>query len=78
MSNFSSVKKKGKRPLSVEIKTIRRFKNGSAKTDAVSKPRLNDDLIAIVFNTEYVLIEPMEHHLKSCGPKGTRAFTKLC
>ena len=71
------VQKSGKRPLSVEIKAVRKQKKGIFQTDPVSKCRKNDDLIAIVINPEYVLIEAMQDHLKCCSPKGTRQFTLL-
>lgn len=63
--------------MSVEVKRARRKKNNSAEVDPVSNPRKNDDLIAIIINDKYVLIEPMEHHLKACSSKGTRPLTKL-
>jgi len=69
------VHKEGKRPLSVEIKRARRMKNKTLQVECIHKSRASDDLIAIIFNTEYVLIEPMKDHLKSCSPKGTRQFT---
>lgn len=69
--------KKGKRPLSVEIKMLRKQQNGMHQVDPVSESRKSDDLIAIIFNSEYVLIEPMSDHLKCCSPKGTRQFTLM-
>lgn len=72
------VKKNAGRPLSVEIKKVRKLKNGTYQCDSVQKNRINDDLIAIIINSEYVLIEPMKHHLNTCSPRGTRQFTLLC
>lgn len=62
-------------PLSVEVKKIREQQKGMWQVDPVSKDRQSDDLISIVFNSEYVLIEPMQDHLKCCSQKGTRQFT---
>lgn len=64
-------------PKSVEVKSVKRLKNGTYQVDPVSKERQSDDLIAILFNTEYVLIEPMKDHLKCCSKKGTRQFTVM-
>lgn len=71
------VKKNKRKPLSVEIKKVRQHKNRMWATCPVSKNRQNDDLIAVIFNSEYVLIEPMKDHLKCCSPKGTRQFTLM-
>lgn len=68
------VRKDG-RPLSVEIKKVRRSKFGIAASDPVSKRRQSDDLIAIIVSSDYVLIESMRDHLRVCSPKGTRQFT---
>jgi len=56
------VKKQTGKPLSVEIKRVRinKSSHGQLQVEPVSKPRLSDDLIAIIFNDNYVLIEPME------------------
>ena len=64
-------------PKSVEIKKARKLKNNTYQCSAVEKNRLNDDIIAIVINN-YVLVEPMQDHLKCCAPKGTRNFTIMC
>lgn len=71
------VQKLGQRPLSVEIKKARIMRHGIAQVDPVSKNRRGDDLIAIIINKKYVLIEPMSDHLKACSPGGTRQFTIL-
>ncbi len=72
------VQRPGHRPLSVEIKKVRKYIDGSSQVDAVSKPRRKDDIIAIIFNKKYVLIEPMKDHLRNCSKiKGTRQFTIL-
>lgn len=55
--------------LSVEIKKASKVKN-VYRTRRVT--RLNDDLIAIVFPFDYVLIEPMRDHLKVCNKQGDR------
>ncbi len=65
-----------KKPLSVEIKMIKKNpKTGALYVEPIGKKRIKDDLIAIIINSEYVLIEPMSHHLLCCGPKGFRAMT---
>ena len=69
--------KDGRKPLSVEIKIARKKINGCIATEPVSKARIGDDLIAVIFNKDYVLIESMKDHLRNCSPKGTRAFTVL-
>lgn len=71
------VQKNNGRPLSVEVKLIREHSAGSMRCDPVSKARTNDDLIAIIVNPAYVLIEPMKDHLKACSPKGTRQLTLI-
>ena len=71
------VKKANGRPLSVEIKKARKGSNGTWQVDPVQKLRQRDDLIAIICSSQYVLIHPMEEHLKLCSPKGTRQMTLL-
>ena len=64
------------RPMSVEIKKLRKnSKTGAISVEPVSRNRKADDFIAIIFNKNYVLIEPMKDHLKCCGPKGYRPMT---
>lgn len=65
--------REGKSPVSIEVKLLLK-RSGCWSCDAVSGPRRNDDLVAIIFNESYVLIEPMSQHLKCCAPKGTRSF----
>ena len=72
------VQKDNGRPLSVEIKIARRQKNNCYQVDPVQPKRKSDDLIAIILNSEYVLIESMQDHIKCCSTKGTRQFTLLC
>ena len=69
------VQKWGKRPMSVEVKKVRKLSNGTSQCEPVSNDRKKDDLIAIILNREYVFIDSMENHLKCCSPKGTRQFT---
>lgn len=70
---------KNNRAFSIEIKKARYPKKGIAvQVDPVLKNRRNDDLIAIVLPSGYVLVEPMKQHLKLCGPKGYRPLTPLC
>lgn len=71
------VKKKDGKPLSVEIKKARKQKTGCYQVDFVQPNRINDDLIAIILNDKYVLIEEMKHHLSACSNKGFRQFTTL-
>ena len=73
------VVQKGKsRPLNVEIKTIKINKKAkSCSVKPIGRLRAKDDLIAIIINSKYVLIEPMKDHLKSCGPKGHRPLSLL-
>lgn len=69
------VQREGRKPLSVEIKRARKQTRGMVQVEPVLKNRQGDDLVAIIMNSEYVLIEPMKDHLKCCSPKGTRQFT---
>jgi hypothetical protein len=57
----------------VEIKKARPIKRSMA-VHAVEEGRIHDDLIAIVFPSGYVLIEPMKDHLKCCAESGSRSF----
>jgi len=57
--------------LAVEIKRATKIKN-TLRVRKVEKNRMKDDLIAIVFPTGYVLIEPMKDHLRSCNSIGDR------
>lgn len=59
--------------LSVEIKKADKGKNVNVlRVRGVSEPRKNDDLIAIVLPCGYVLLEPMQDHLKLCNKQGDR------
>lgn len=62
-----------------EVKTASVNANAGASVrwycSKVYPRRKNDDLIAIVFNRETVLIQPMSVHQAKCAPKGTRALT---
>lgn len=69
------VKKAGGRPLSVEVKSAIKKQKNLFQTEPVSKQRLSDDLIAIICNPQYVIIEPLKDHLKCCGPSGYRQLT---
>lgn len=60
-------------PYSLEIKSTRRTKRGSLQVPPVEPKRRLDNFIAIKIN-DYFLIEPMEHHLKSCSTKGYRTM----
>ena len=71
------VKNKDGKPLSVEVKLCKKKVNGALQVDPVNGHRRKDDLIAIIVNSEYVLIEPMKDHLKLCSPKGTRNLTLM-
>ena len=54
----------------VEIKCTRYTKRKSLQVSPVECRRKNDDLIAIVLPSRYILVEPMEQHLKNCSTKG--------
>ena len=62
------------RSFSVEIKKARIANKGRTvfRVDPVEKNRREDDLIAIVHPSGYVLIEHMADHLKSCNLGGQR------
>lgn len=57
----------------VEVKKARICKRSMA-VHPVEPLRVHDDLIAIIFPSGYVLIEPMRDHLKSCAESGSRSF----
>ena len=57
----------------VEIKKARISKRSMA-VHPVEENRKNDDLIAIVFPSGYILIEPMQDHLFSCSDSGSRSL----
>jgi len=57
----------------VEVKKARLIKRSMA-IHPVEPLRRHDDLIAIIFPSGYVLIEPMKDHLKSCAESGSRSF----
>ncbi len=61
------------RVLSIEVKRAvqPKGKNGF-RVRRVEKKRCNDDLIAIVFPSQYVLLEPMQDHLRCCNKQGDR------
>ena len=63
---------KNGRVYSVEVKKVKSQRGNNFSVRAVEKNRTNDDFIAIVMPSGYVLFEPMKDHLKSCSAKGTR------
>jgi len=70
------VQKGSNKPLSVEVKKLKiNNKTNALSVEAIHGERRNDDLIAIIINKNYVLIEPMSQHLKSCSIKGFRPMT---
>jgi len=50
-------------------------KTKSISVEPISTPRLNDDLVAIIINSNYVLIESMKDHLLCCSESGYRPMT---
>lgn len=62
------------RVLSVEIKSAKAASKTSnvLRVPPVKKNRINDDLIAIVLPSGYVLVEPMRDHIASCNNSGYR------
>jgi len=65
---------KNKKPFKVEVKKCRITKRNSVQVPPVEKNRKQDDFIAIIHPTGYVLFEPMENHLKNCTSKGYRTL----
>lgn len=65
--------KRGSVILRVEVKKARKVRNSMA-VHPVEKERRSDDLVSIEFPSGYVLVEPMQDHLKSCAPSGSRSF----
>lgn len=57
----------------VEIKKARKSKRSMA-VHPVEPKRQHDDLIAVVFPSGYVLIEPMQDYLMCCADSGSRSF----
>lgn len=62
------------KPYSIEIKNCKTTKRNSVQVPPVEKNRRNDDFIAIIHPSGYVLFELMEDHLKCCTPKGYRTL----
>jgi Holliday junction resolvase len=65
---------KNGKPYSVEVKICRLTKRNSVQVPFVEKNRINDDFIAILHPSGYVLFEPMKHHLNNCTSKGYRSL----
>lgn len=65
---------KNNKPYSMEIKKARMTAKKSIQVPPVEKNRLNDDFIAIIHPSGYVLIEEMKQHLKCCAPSGSRTL----
>lgn len=61
-------------PYSFEVKHARILRAKTSQIPPVEKGRRDDDFIAIVLPSGYVLVEPMKDHLKSCSPKGYRTL----
>jgi hypothetical protein len=59
--------------LRVEIKKARPIKRSMA-VHPIEDNRKNDDLVAVVFPSGYVFIEPMKDYLFNCSDCGTRSF----
>lgn len=57
----------------VEIKKARAMKRSMA-VHPIEEARRHDDLVAVVFPSGYVFIEPMEDYLFNCSDSGTRSF----
>lgn len=68
--------KNGERIL-VEVKTIlKQGPTGKFVVTKVKPNRMKDDFVAMVWNNEYIIIEPMNQHLSKCAPTGDRSITK--
>ncbi len=65
--------KKNDLVLRVEIKKARAIKRSMA-VHPIEPARKNDDLVAVVFPSGYVFIEPMQDYLFNCSDCGTRSF----
>ena len=59
--------------LRVEVKKARVCKRSMA-VHPVEEARKHDDLIAVVFPSGYVLVEPMADYLTCCSTSGSRSF----
>ena len=68
---------KNGKPFSFEVKSLKKTARNSYQTNPVEKNRINDNFIAVVFPSGYVLIEPMKAHLNSCTKMGYRTLTEL-
>ncbi len=61
-----------------EVKSVTKSKSvNSYVVDSVQPLRKNDDLMAIVFTDQKILVLPMMEHLLHCNPCGSRCVTKL-
>lgn len=59
----------------VEIKQVRKIKNGSWQVDPVSEPRTIDDFVLILNKTNVVELIAMKNHLSLCSDSGYRIMT---
>jgi hypothetical protein len=64
------------RAVSVEVKTTRLLREGVWQVPPCDTAGKTCNLIAIVF-PKYVLVEPMEDHLRACSPQGYRGLSRL-
>lgn len=66
------------RLFTVEIKKARKHsRRDTLSVHPVEPARRKDDIIAIVFPSGYVLIEPMKDHLAACPKSGYRSLGPL-
>jgi hypothetical protein len=66
-----------KKAAKVEIKRVRRQKNGGWQSDPVSKNQLKCDLLAFVLPSGSVCVESMDAHLSQSSEGGYRQFNHL-
>lgn len=62
--------------LRVEVKKARPCKRSMA-VHPIEEARKHDDLVAVVFPSGYVLLEPMADYLNCCSASGSRSFFGL-
>lgn len=60
-----------------EVKSANLHHNCSMRVCAVREKRKTDDLVAIVFPSGAVHVEPMSDHLQNCDKSGSRTVTSL-
>lgn len=71
------VAKKNSRAYTFEVKKASVKKSKSVQCPPVEINRMHDDYIIIEFPSGYILIEPMQDHIRNCAASGCRSFNGI-